>query len=316
MNPSNAIPDLVDVARQSARLLAPESTARIAAFLLNACDDNAAFTNRAGETDLYYSGFGLDALLALGAAPRNPQGLRAFIQGALDTPSPSFVDSASALRCLHALDRAGCGQSGNTELRDQALRVIACHRSTDGGYNHEREGAAHGTVYAAFLAAQAHRDAGMPWPQAPGALASLESLRTPDGGYANHAGAALGSTPATAAAVVLLVHARSLARAQEACRFLALCRGPEGGYRAAPSAPLPDLLSTATALYAEALAAPLDAQPGMQSNLAFIESLWGDDSGFRGHAHDDASDVEYTFYGLLALGALAAIGGREDRKNR
>ena len=309
MTPCNPVPDLVDIARQSVRLISPDGAARIAAFLLDACDDDAAFTNRAGEPDLYYSGFGLDALLALGAAPRNPQGLRTFIQSAFDTPSPSFVDSASALRCLHALDRAGCGQPDDSELRDQALHAIIRHRSADGGYNHEREGAAHGTVYAAYLAAQAHRDAGTPWPQAPEALASLESLRTPDGGYANHIGAAQGSTPATAAAVVLFVHAGSLARAQEASRFLALCRDPSGGYRAAPSAPLPDLLSTATALYAEALAAPLDAPPAMRPNLAFIESLWGDDGGFRGHAHDDAADVEYTFYGLLALGALAARRG-------
>ena len=313
MNPSNAVSDLVDIARQSARLLAPESAARIAAFLLDACDDNAAFANRAGEPDLYYSGFGLDALLALGAAPRNPQGLRAFVQRALDTPSPSFVDCASALRCLHALDRAGCGQPSDTELRDQALRVIVRHRSADGGYNHEREGAEHSTVYAAYLAAQAHHDAGMSWPQTPEALVSLESLRTPDGGYANHLGATQGSTPATAAAVVLLIHAGSRAQALEACRFLAVCRDPAGGYRTAPSAPLPDLLSTATALYAEALAAPLDAPPAMRSNLAFVESLWNDDGGFRGHAHDDASDVEYTFYGLLALGALAAIHAKLEQ---
>ena len=76
MTPCNPVPDLVDIARQSVRPISPDGAARIAAFLLDACDD-AAFTNRAGEPDLYYSGFGLDALLALGAAPRNPQEPRA-----------------------------------------------------------------------------------------------------------------------------------------------------------------------------------------------------------------------------------------------
>lgn len=311
MTMRHPVPDLVDVARQSVRLISPDGAARIVAFLFNACSDNGVFVDRAGNPDLYYSGFGLDALLALGADPRHSEGLRAFVQRTLDAPSPSFVDCASALRCLHALDRAGAAHQDDAVLREQALDVIARHRSADGGYNHERESAVRGTVYASYLVEQAHRDAGMPWPQAVEALTSLEQLRTADGGYTNHPGTQHGSTPATAAAVVLLVRAGEQDRARQACAFLATCRDPAGGYRVTPSAPLPDLLSTATALYAEALATPLDAPPAMRPNLAFIESLWGDAGGFSGHALDDAADVEYTFYGLLALGALAAIGASQ-----
>jgi hypothetical protein len=311
MTMRHTVPDLVDFARQSVRLISPDGAAHIAEFLRTACDDAGVFIDRAGNPDLYYSGFGLDALLALGAGPRHSEGLRAFVQRVLDTPSPSFVDCASALRCLHALSRADGDPPGDAVLRAQALDVIVRHRSADGGYNHEREGAEQGTVYAAYLADQAHRDTGMPWSQAAEALASLEPLRTADGGYTNHPDAQQGTTPATAAAVVLFSRAGEQDRARQACAYLATCRDPAGGYRVTPSAPLPDLLSTATALYAEALALPLAAPPAMRPNLAFIESLWGDDGGFRGHARDDGADVEYTFYGLLALGALAAIGASQ-----
>jgi hypothetical protein len=70
---------------------------------------------------------------------------------------------------------------------------------------------------------------------------------------------------------------------------------------------LPDLLSTATALYAESLCVPLTEKPPFLSTTTFIEGLWHNDGGFRSHAADPVSDVEYTFYALLALGALDAI---------
>ena len=72
-----------------------------------------------------------------------------------------------------------------------------------------------------------------------------------------------------------------------------------------PAAPLPDLLSTATALHALAcLEIPLPA-PIRERCLDFIDTLWSADGGFHGHWADDHLDAEYTFYGLLALGHLS-----------
>ena len=72
-----------------------------------------------------------------------------------------------------------------------------------------------------------------------------------------------------------------------------------------PGAPIPDLLSTATALHALA---------GMQVPLAglrepcldFVDSLWTNRGGFYGHWSDDAIDTEYTYYALLSIGHLTA----------
>jgi hypothetical protein len=39
--------------------------------------------------------------------------------------------------------------------------------------------------------------------------------------------------------------------------------------------------------------------------LDYVDSLWSAGGGFHGHWADDELDVEYTYYGLLALGHLA-----------
>jgi prenyltransferase beta subunit len=80
---------------------------------------------------------------------------------------------------------------------------------------------------------------------------------------------------------------------------------PDGGFLAMPRAPIPDLLSTATALHALAcLEEPLP-QSAREACLDFLDSLWTAEGGFHGHWADDHLDVEYTFYGLLALGHLS-----------
>ena len=78
----------------------------------------------------------------------------------------------------------------------------------------------------------------------------------------------------------------------------------DGGFFAVPMAPLPDLLSTATALHA---LSGLHADLGKirEPCLDFIDTLWTSKGGFHGTWTDDVLDVEYTFYGLLALGHLS-----------
>ena len=72
-----------------------------------------------------------------------------------------------------------------------------------------------------------------------------------------------------------------------------------------PNAPMPDLLSTATALHALAcLERDLPASI-RERCLDFIDTLWNAEGGFHGHWADDHLDAEYTFYGLLALGHLS-----------
>ena len=72
-----------------------------------------------------------------------------------------------------------------------------------------------------------------------------------------------------------------------------------GGFHATDEAPIPDLLSTAVALFTLRL---VDAEAHDATN--FIHAHWVDNGGFAPTILDDYSDVEYVFYGLLALGSI------------
>ena len=71
-----------------------------------------------------------------------------------------------------------------------------------------------------------------------------------------------------------------------------------GGFRASEVAPVPDLLSTAVALFTLRF---IGEHP--QSASRFIEAHWLDMGSFAPTLLDEYSDVEYLFYGLLALGS-------------
>ena len=79
---------------------------------------------------------------------------------------------------------------------------------------------------------------------------------------------------------------------------------PQGGFFATPEAPIPDLLSTATALHA-LVGMKADIEPVKEKCLYFIDTLWSSQGAFFGNWEDDALDCEYTYYGLLALGHLS-----------
>jgi hypothetical protein len=83
-----------------------------------------------------------------------------------------------------------------------------------------------------------------------------------------------------------------------------------GGFAAAPGAPAPDLLSTATALLALSDGSLRDAgalERARRPCLEFLDAVWDERAGgFRGNVLDDVVDCEYTWYGLVALGILSA----------
>jgi hypothetical protein len=72
-----------------------------------------------------------------------------------------------------------------------------------------------------------------------------------------------------------------------------------GGFHATDQAPVPDLLSTAVALFTLRL---VGAEARDASD--FIHAHWLDNGGFAPTILDDYSDVEYVFYALLALGSI------------
>lgn len=286
---------MLQVARLAPTLLG-ESRDLVGGFLQRSRHANGGFRDRGGESDLYYTVFGLEGLIALGepVPPDTPDYLERFDAGA----SLDFVH----LTCL-ARAWASCTPAGAPP--DRARRLLArleTFRSADGGYA-VVPGAEHGSAYACFLAMGAVEDLKAELPDAGAVAYCLDGMRAGDGGYANHPSAHEGSTPATAAAVMVLRHLDRTPDDHVANWLLARAHH-DGGFFAAPRAPLPDLLSTATALHAlAALHAPLDAV--REPCLDFIDSLWTSTGGFYGSWADQVLDCEYTYYGLLALGHLS-----------
>jgi hypothetical protein len=107
--------------------------------------------------------------------------------------------------------------------------------------------------------------------------------------------------PVTAANTILLSLAGRNDRSVED-KLKSFYRG-NGGFSALNHAPFEDLLSTGVALYALNFI-NADIRLIKPDCLAFIDGLY-EDGGFRSTQTDFETDVEYTFYGLLALGSLS-----------
>lgn len=289
--------DMVRTAARAAAGLQPEGADEIALFLRGQQNPDGGFRGRSGASDLYYTVFGLSALAALGRAVPEDE-VRRYLALVGEPDCLDFVHLASAIRCR-------CAMSGEGDIARarQLLPRLEEYRSGDGGYHHLQRQAACGTVYGGFLAHLTYSETGGAMPRAGDLLQGLQSLRTPDGGYANVAEVKAATTPATAAAI-LLQHWIGSGCDEAAIAAILACEDRRGGVLAFPGAPGPDLLSTATAFFALRIVGGRPRNVG--ASLAFVEGLWSEDGGFRGHGADPVADCEYTFYALLALGACMA----------
>jgi prenyltransferase beta subunit len=287
---------MVAAARRASTLL-DDVTDLVEDFLRSQLAPEGGFRNRSGEPDLYYTMFGLEAMRALDLrVPENS--LRPYLERFAGGQDLDLVHVSCLVRCW-----ASAGITGLSEdHRRQLIARVIQHRSRDGGFSTE-PGRERGSVYAAFLAVGSCQDLGTTLPSPDAVVATLHNLRLDDGSSANEPGTPIGTTPVTAAAVVLDV-ALDQPADPEALRWLLAARHPDGGFLAHPLAPAPDLLSTATALHALSMAGT-DLSDIREECLDFIDRLWSSRGGFRGTEDDNVLDCEYCWYGLLALGHLA-----------
>jgi prenyltransferase beta subunit len=290
--------EMLQVARLAPQLLG-DATDLVRQYLGREVMECGAFPDRDRRPDLYYTVFGMEALLALHTEPAwepMTEWLRSFGDGSgLD-----FIHLCCLARCWAAVPEKVAILS--PDHRTALLDRLIVWRTPDGGFN-QRAGASRCTAYGCLLGWAAHYDLRAPLPATEVLTSCLHVLAAPEGGYGNEPGMVRGTVPATAAAVALHRHLRRTPPPDTGAWLLSQ-QHPEGGFLAAPGAPLPDLLSTAVALHA------LD---GMQVSFAaykeslldYIDTLWSAEGGFHGHWAEDILDVEYTYYGLLALGHLA-----------
>jgi hypothetical protein len=190
---------MLQVARLAPQQLG-ESSSLVASFLAGRLNPDGGFQNRAGESDLYYTVFGIEGLVAL-QAEVPAVGVAAYLRRFGDGDGLDFVHLACLARAWAGLAADPAGLPARA-----ILARLEAFRSRDGGYA-QTPGAAVGSVYAAFLASGAYQDLGGVVPDEPKLAAAVRSLRADDGGFANRPGDRHGVTTVTAAAVLLLRHA-------------------------------------------------------------------------------------------------------------
>ena len=277
-------------------------------WLLARRNPDGGFSGRAGESDLYYTGFAVRSAVLLGLeAPDLWSGLWEFVY----RKGPRLGEPADALSLLvikKALDSHGhkaCCPTSEQRLLDQAWTTLDRFRHPDGGYRKTRRGAV--SLYQTFLAALSFELGLGPFPCAGQVPGMLTAHRGADGGFSDLPGKPAGTNPTAAAlGLISMFKISDLELVRGATVFLGKMQRAQGGFAAAAKAPVPDLMSTFTTMVSlEGLQATGSVKLGPVGR--FVRDLAMPGGGFAGAPGDDQPDVEYTYYGL---GTLALLAGR------
>src|SRR2546425_1260455 len=127
---------MLQVARLAPQLLG-DSRDLVAGFLRGCLNPDGGFGDRAGKSDLYYTVFGLDGLIAL-QEPLPSGRVAAYLRPFGGGEGLDFVNLACLARCWSALSQEPPAGAAHT-----LARHLERYRSADGGYaqTHEaREG--------------------------------------------------------------------------------------------------------------------------------------------------------------------------------
>ena len=289
--------EMLQVARLSPRVLG-DAVPLVAAYLRSLINEDGGVANRDGVSDIYYTTFGVSGLIAL-REPVEWARLSRYLLRFGDGQDLDLVHH-SCLARLWSLVPVG---ERPPVCIESMLDSVEALRTEDGGYNAIPD-ADRGTLYGCFLALGAYQDLGVPLPEPWRMLECIDRLKTADGGYANSTDLPVGLTPTSSAAATLM-RQLGVTPDPELSQWLLQRFHPHGGFRATPDAPLPDLLSTATALHA-LTSLHVDYEPLRETCLDFVDTLWTARGGFYGTWEDEQLDCEYTYYGLLALGHLSS----------
>ncbi|MBF0198347.1 MAG: hypothetical protein HQL32_11580 [Planctomycetes bacterium] len=289
-----------------APLLLEDATELVQSFLLSQISPEGGMKNRAGQSDLYYSFFGLECMIMLDMEIDYDQ-WSSYLISFDDDSEKDLIHFSSLVRCWANLPENYISE----ERRSYFAQSLKQYSSADGSYN-TIAGSEKGTAYGCFVALDTLRNLGLGIHQRDVFTQALLRVQTPCGSFAIDEGMTSGTVPTTCAALVALnVLGYPLEKMAASYEWLNKQRCPQGGFWAFAGAPLQDLLSTATALHTlssyevETWENAEIFQAHDELTLDFIDSLWVNKGSFYAHWSDEQLDVEYLFYALLALGHLA-----------
>jgi geranylgeranyl transferase type-2 subunit beta len=299
---------------QGIERLPVESLARHAAYVRAAQNDDGGFSGRSGGSDLYYTGFGLRGLAILDRlSPEICNRAAAFLHESLSRQA-SVVDLFSLLYAAALIQAVGGPDlfaQSPPGWDERVAGELETFRTPEGGYG-KAIAATAGSTYHTFLVGLCYQLLGRPVPRAEEVVRFIRSRHRDDGGFVEIAPMKRSGTNPTAAAVGVLQllpgggedGSALTADVQEAVvAFLLAMPSPEGGLRANGRAPLADLLSTFTGLWTLRQLHALERVDTAPA-LGYVKLLELPAGGFRGGLWDQATDVEYTFYGLGCLAVL------------
>jgi geranylgeranyl transferase type-2 subunit beta len=277
-------------------------------YFLAAQREDGGFAGREGNSDLYYTAFGMRALSILGELyGERAERAASFIKSKMHGRE-SIVDFLSLIYAGKLLEIsagidvfAHAAPSWRQAIGDAMEKL----RRPDGGYAKGEEGALSST-YHTFLVLLCLELLELPLPDAKAVTDFLLSMRAEEGGFREIlVGKRAGANP-TAAAIGSL---RILGMLSDEVRddtigYLLDMQSDEGGFQANTRIPFADLLSTFTGLLT-LMDLGGDEELNLKSLERFAKSLELESGGFRAAVLDPAHDVEYGFYGLGTLCLLA-----------
>lgn len=275
---------------QGKKRLSGEALKRIASFTLSQLTGSGAFMNKNGKEDLYYTSFGLMLALIL-KFDININATKMWLDKQEHQLS-DLVNYAAFIRC-HTL----CDWIKNGRLHVTLNRLFK-HKQTLPAFTHYPHDDKY-SPYSQFLLFSLKEDMRMNTGNCCELLTSLSSYHVETGGYANIKGGLKATANATVAAMAVRGQLCGY-HTDKDIDFLLTLQDESGGFYAGISAPVPDLLSTATALF---LLKCYGVTPRINAN-DFIDAHWLPSGSFGATLADDTGDTEYTFYGLLASGAI------------
>lgn len=288
-----------DTAKLAARFLGDEPVELIRKFVNSQKNSDGGFKGRDGRSDLYYTLFGLECAEAVNI-DTNWKKLREFLNPFLNEKNLDFVHTVCLIRCLNKIPNLDKKQN----IIEELFRSTEKFRSNK-GYKLNITDNQH-SIYALFLAILAHEECKTNFPFSTDEMVNIiENSKTTDGAFADQPGLKKGTTTVTAA-VILVLYKLGIMPETKLIEWVQKQYSLHGGFRASPLAPIPDLLSTGTAMFSLNYI-DIDLKQKKEPTFDFVESIWAENGGFCGHIFEEEPDTEYTFYGLLTLGVLSKI---------
>lgn len=287
--------------------LSKEALERIICFIESQRTEEESFINKNGKADLYYTLFGWMLSYILG--------IRLNAEKAGLYLDKQNVDS---LDLIHYAAYMRCQMIRRLQERGKIGFLLGSLFPTKIKSLQEFNGLPHNdpkSPYTQFIRLSLQEDTRQIISDKKEILNSLSMYHAANGGFMNTTDGLTATTNATVAALAVTGQLTGYKENVDV-HYLRDLQESSGGFGAAEASPVPDLLSTATSLF---MLSCYKIQPKYPAR-DFIEAHWLESGGFSATLLEDNSDVEYTFYGLLALGASSkalhpSFHGSEDFDN-